>query len=309
MKHTEDIIPLSEQDLVLAKEFQHYLLLERGLSKNTLLSYERDLRQFMTWLACGDIRVSLKDVTTGHVKAFVKDRREQKKNSRSVARSVSALKGFYYWMMDEGLVSVNPVSLLPGIKQDKKLPGVLSEDSVEALLSQPDTDDPVESRDLCMLELLYATGLRVTELVSLRAGQVSLQQGLVRVTGKGQKERLVPMGEIARDQVEFYLNNVRPYLPGSEEPEVLFPSRKGGFMTRQAFWYRVKKYALSAGMAEDISPHQLRHAFATHLLNHGADLRSVQLLLGHSSVSTTQIYTHVANYRLKQLYQQHHPRA
>ena len=145
MKRTEDIISLSEQDLVLAKEFQHYLLLERGLSKNTLLSYERDLRQFMTWLACGDIRVSLKDVTTGHVKAFVKDRREQKKNSRSVARSVSALKGFYYWMMDEGLVSVNPVSLLPGIKQDKKLPGVLSEDSVEALLSQPDTDDPVES--------------------------------------------------------------------------------------------------------------------------------------------------------------------
>ncbi|MBB1485292.1 site-specific tyrosine recombinase XerD [Oceanospirillum sediminis] len=309
MKHTEDIIPLSEQDLVLTKKFQHYLLLERGLSKNTLLSYERDLRQFMSWLVYRDIGVSLKDVTTEHIKAFVKYRHEQKKNSRSVARSVSALKGFYYWMMDEGLISVNPVSLLSGIKQEKKLPGVLSEDSVDTLLAQPDTDDPVESRDLCMLELLYATGLRVTELVSLRAGQVSLQQGVVRVTGKGQKERLVPMGEIARDQMAFYLNNVRPYLPGSEEPDVLFPSRKGGFMTRQAFWYRVKKYALSAGMAKDISPHQLRHAFATHLLNHGADLRSVQLLLGHSSVSTTQIYTHVANYRLKQLYQQHHPRA
>nr|WP_220495460.1 site-specific tyrosine recombinase XerD [Oceanospirillum sediminis] len=295
--------------MVLTKKFQHYLLLERGLSKNTLLSYERDLRQFMSWLVYRDIGVSLKDVTTEHIKAFVKYRHEQKKNSRSVARSVSALKGFYYWMMDEGLISVNPVSLLSGIKQEKKLPGVLSEDSVDTLLAQPDTDDPVESRDLCMLELLYATGLRVTELVSLRAGQVSLQQGVVRVTGKGQKERLVPMGEIARDQMAFYLNNVRPYLPGSEEPDVLFPSRKGGFMTRQAFWYRVKKYALSAGMAKDISPHQLRHAFATHLLNHGADLRSVQLLLGHSSVSTTQIYTHVANYRLKQLYQQHHPRA
>lgn len=293
----------------LLQEFNHYLLLERGLSAHTLEAYRRDLRQFIAWLQEQQGHSDLLVVTTELLKAFVADRFEQGKNARSVARSVSALKTFYYWLLDEGQVSVNPVSLLPKISQVKKLPGVLSEWDVDALLAQPDRADPIEARDRCMLELLYATGLRVSELVGLQTGQVSIQQGLVRVTGKGQKERLVPLGQFALDELEDYLRHTRPLIADIGDSDVLFPSRKGGFMTRQAFWYRIKKYALQAGIEQQISPHQLRHAFATHLLNHGADLRAVQLLLGHSSVSTTQIYTHVANHRLQQLYQEHHPRA
>lgn len=309
MTLSEPLKPLAQADQNLLERFYHYLLLERGLSKNTLLSYERDLRQFGCWWADFSSQKPLADVTTDDLTEFITWRKGARKNARSIARTVSALKGFYYWLMDEGLISANPVSLLPAIRQEKKLPAALSEQDVDALLSQPDKGDVLEARDLCMLELLYATGLRVTELVNLTPGQISLQQGVVRVTGKGQKERLVPLGELALDQLEYYMRSVRPFLPGPSDPGVLFPSRKGGFMTRQAFWYRIKKYALTAGIQEDISPHQLRHAFATHLLNHGADLRAVQMLLGHSSISTTQIYTHVANCRLEQMYQTHHPRA
>lgn len=293
----------------LLQEFHHYLLLERGLSAHTLEAYRRDLRQFTAWLLEQHGHSDLLVVTTELLKEFVADRFEQGKNARSVARSISGLKTFYYWLLDEGQVCVNPVSLLPKISQVKKLPGVLSERDVDDLLKQPDRADPIEARDRCMLELLYATGLRVSELVGLQTGQVSIQQGLVRVTGKGQKERLVPLGQLALDELEDYLRHTRPLIANIGDSDVLFPSRKGGFMTRQAFWYRIKKYAVLAGIEQQISPHQLRHAFATHLLNHGADLRAVQLLLGHSSVSTTQIYTHVANHRLQQLYQTHHPRA
>lgn len=320
---------------ILLVEFNQYLLLERGLSQHTLQAYRRDLLQFIAWLqdsgaysgSKSDSRANssapnnsalntsdyddgvLIAVTTDQLKGFVADSFQQGKNARSVARSISALKTFYYWLLDEGKVVSNPVSLLPKISQVKKLPGVLSEQDVDRLLTEPDLSDPLQARDRCMLELLYATGLRVSELVGLETGQVSIQQGLVRVTGKGQKERLVPLGELALDEMESYLRSVRPEIASISQDKVLFPSRKGGFMTRQAFWYRIKKYALQAGIETSISPHQLRHAFATHLLNHGADLRSVQLLLGHSSVSTTQIYTHVANHRLQQLYQEHHPRA
>ena len=314
-------MPLSSDDLI--KGYLDYLILEKGLSRNTQLAYRRDLKHLVFWLvnpegftgklsskeACCDGQ-RLLELSTAELGEFRETCFNIKFDKRSVARITSALKGFYYWLMDEELVTQNPVSLLGRVRAEKKIPSVLSEHQVEALLAQPNAAEPIEARDHCMLELLYATGLRVTELVSLTAGQVSLQQGIVRVTGKGQKERLVPLGEIALDELTHYWQQVRPYLPGFRATETaLFPSRKGGFMTRQAFWYRVHKYASEAGLPGNLSPHQLRHAFATHLLNHGADLRAVQLLLGHSSVTTTQIYTHVANQRLKQLYQAHHPRA
>ncbi|OOV88773.1 site-specific tyrosine recombinase XerD [Oceanospirillum linum] len=308
---------------VLIQGYLSYLILEKGLSRNTLLAYQRDLKYLVFWLVqpedflksesskkavCDqDVLLAL-DVE--RLLAFREACFAINLDKRSVARIVSALKGFYYWLMDEELIKQNPVSLLPKIRADRKLPAVLSEEQVESLLDQPDRSDPIQARDGCMLELLYATGLRVSELVGLTAGQVSLQQGIVRVTGKGQKERMIPLGETAQDELCHYLKDIRPALPGFKESETaLFPSRKGGAMTRQAFWYRIHKYALAAGLPETLSPHQLRHAFATHLLNHGADLRSLQLLLGHSSVTTTQIYTHVANQRLKELYREHHPRA
>lgn len=307
----------------LIQGYLDYLILEKGLSRNTQLAYRRDLKHLVLWLiepecflrkesskraVCPE--VLLVELNTEQLSRFREDCDKAGLDKRSVARIISAIKGFYYWLMDEERVELNPVSLLPKVKADKKLPSVLSEEQVEALLNQPDRSDPTQARDHCMLELLYATGLRVSELVSLTAGQVSLQQGVVRVTGKGQKERLIPLGEIALDELSVYWQDIRPSLPGFKESDTaLFPSRKGGCMTRQAFWYRIHKYAVEAGLPESLSPHQLRHAFATHLLNHGADLRSVQLLLGHSSVTTTQIYTHVANQRLKQLYQAHHPRA
>lgn len=314
-------MPLSSDDLI--KGYLDYLVLEKGLSRNTQLAYRRDLKHLVFWLinpegfteklsskeACCDGR-RLLDLSTAELGEFREACFNIEFDKRSVARITSALKGFYYWLMDEELVTQNPVSLLGRVRAEKKIPSVLTEAQVEALLAQPNAAESIEARDRCMLELLYATGLRVTELVSLTAGQVSLQQGIVRVTGKGQKERLVPLGEIALDELTHYWQQVRPYLPGFRTTETaLFPSRKGGFMTRQAFWYRVRKYASEAGLPGNLSPHQLRHAFATHLLNHGADLRAVQLLLGHSSVTTTQIYTHVANLRLKQLHSEHHPRA
>jgi len=307
----------------LIQGYLDYLILEKGLSRNTQLAYRRDLKHLVLWLTEPECflrkesskravcpEVLLVELNTEQLSRFREDCDKAGLDKRSVARIISAIKGFYYWLMDEERVELNPVSLLPKVKADKKLPSVLSEEQVEALLNQPDRSDPTQARDHCMLELLYATGLRVSELVSLTAGQVSLQQGVVRVTGKGQKERLIPLGEIALDELSVYWQDIRPSLPGFKESDTaLFPSRKGGCMTRQAFWYRIHKYAVEAGLPESLSPHQLRHAFATHLLNHGADLRSVQLLLGHSSVTTTQIYTHVANQRLKQLYQAHHPRA
>ena len=307
----------------LIRGYLDYLILEKGLSRNTQLAYRRDLKHLVLWLtepAQFLLNMSSRDavcheadlltLTTEQLQAFRDACDKAGLDKRSVARIISAIKGFYYWLMDEERVAQNPVSLLARVKTSRKLPHVLSEAQVEQLLQQPDRDDPLEARDRCMLEVLYATGLRVTELVSLSAGQVSLQQGVVRVTGKGQKERLVPLGEIALDELDYYWRRVRPSLPGYTCGETaLFPSRKGGVMTRQAFWYRVHKYAARGGLPENLSPHQLRHAFATHLLNHGADLRAVQLLLGHASVTTTQIYTHIANYRLRQLHQVHHPRA
>jgi len=226
----------------------------------------------------------------------------------STSRMLSCLRGFFRYLLREELISEDPVLLIDSPKKGRALPKTLTEDDVERLLNAPELNDPVHFRDRAMLEVLYATGLRVTELVSLQLFEVNLNQGVVRVMGKGGKERLVPLGEEAISWVQRYLVQVRPLLLGENISDVLFPSRRGQMMTRQTFWHRIKHYALIAGIDKPLSPHVMRHAFATHLLNHGADLRVVQMLLGHSDLSTTQIYTHVAQQRLQSLHQQHHPR-
>jgi integrase/recombinase XerD len=221
---------------------------------------------------------------------------------------LSCLRGFYQYQLRESRISLDPTLDIDSPKMGRPLPKSLSEQDVEALLNAPDTDEPLELRDKAMLELLYASGLRVTELITLQVGQLSVNQGVVRVMGKGSKERLVPTGEEALDWLQRYMKDGRPALLGARMSDTMFPSRRGAVMTRQTFWYRIKIYAQRAGIRQSLSPHTLRHAFATHLINHGADLRVVQLLLGHSDLSTTQIYTHVAKERMKDLHAQHHPR-
>jgi len=284
--------------------FLDALWLERGLSRNTLESYGRDLAQFDHWIEHG----SLQTVDGAAIEAYLADRLEHRQSARSVARLLSCLRGFYRYLLRESQISIDPTLGIDSPKLGRPLPKSLSERDVERLLEAPDSDDFLQLRDRAMLELLYASGLRVTELVTLQLGQVSINQGVVRVMGKGSKERLVPTGEEALAWLLEYIERSRPLLLRGKVSEVLFPSRRGAAMTRQAFWYRVKLYARRAGIDRALSPHTLRHAFATHLVNHGADLRVVQLLLGHSDLSTTQIYTHVARERMKSLHAQHHPR-
>jgi len=278
--------------------------LERGLSRNTLEAYGRDLGQFDRWLD----RASLLAVDRATIEAYLANRLVHRQSARSTARLLSCLRSFYRYLLRESEIPVDPTLNIDSPKLGRPLPKSLSEVDVERLLEAPDSGDFLELRDRAMLELLYASGLRVTELVTLQLGQVSMSQGVVRVMGKGSKERLVPTGEEALAWLRDYCVQSRPLLLRGKVSEVLFPSRRGSAMTRQTFWYRVKLYALRAGIDTSLSPHTLRHAFATHLINHGADLRVVQLLLGHSDLSTTQIYTHVAQERMKALHAEHHPR-
>jgi len=296
----------SEVDHPLINRFIEQLWFEHGLAENTLSSYRNDLQQLLVFFNAQQIQ--LEQAQTLDLQAFISQRYQQGQKPASAARQLSSLRRFYRFLIQQRLREDDPCALLAQPKLEKKLPGTLSEAEVEALLAQPDLSDPIQHRDLAMLEVLYATGLRVTELVSLQIEQLSLCQGLVRVVGKGGKERLVPLGEQALDVLEGYLKLARPQLL-KQESDVLFPSLRGQQMTRQTFWHRIKHYAMLAGVKSHLSPHTLRHAFATHLLNHGADLRVVQMLLGHSDLSTTQIYTHVANERLRSVYHQHHPRA
>lgn len=291
----------------LIQQFLDALWLERGLSDNTIASYRTDLEKFSAWLDGQGSSVLLADLDT--LQHYLAWRIDQGFAATSTARFLSALRRFYQYLNREKLRADDPTVLLEGPKLPKPLPGDLSEAEVSALLAAPGHDDPVELRDKAMLELLYATGLRVSELVGLCAEHVSLRQGLVRVVGKGSKERLVPMGEEAMHWLTRYYREARPLLIPEGSCDVVFPSKRGRMMTRQTFWHRIKLYAIRAGIAGELSPHTLRHAFATHLLNHGADLRVVQMLLGHSDLSTTQIYTHVAGERLKALHGEHHPRA
>ena len=287
------------------ESFLEHLWLEKGLSENTLSAYKTDLFQFQVFLH--GIEKQVENCQDLDVEAYLSYRYDKGFKPRSTARCLSALKRFFKYLVATKVREDNPTALTQAPKIGQQLPKVLSEEDVEALLNCQELEDPIEFRDRVMMEILYASGLRVSELVGLTLSNISLNQNLIRVVGKGQKERLVPMGEVAADWLQQYIKLARPALLKNES-DVLFPSKRGQQMTRQTFWHRIKYYAQIAGIKAHLSPHTLRHAFATHLLNHGADLRVVQMLLGHSDLSTTQIYTHVAKERLKSLHGEHHPR-
>ena len=297
---------MSERDTTLLERFLDALWLERGLSENTLSAYRSDLQGLSQWLQRQQL--DLVSADRADLLGYLQRRVEEGAKPRSSARLLSSIRRFYRYLVRERLVSEDPSSRIDAPKVGRPLPKSLTEEEVEALLAAPDTSNLLGMRDRAMLEVLYASGLRVSELVGLVLPQLNVQQGLVKVIGKGNKERLVPLGEEALSWVERYVRETRGLLLGAMQSDVLFPSRRGSAMTRQAFWQLIKRYALLAGISKSLSPHTLRHAFATHLLNHGADLRVVQLLLGHSTLSTTQIYTHVARERLKNLHAIHHPR-
>ena len=296
-------MPAADQALVDA--FADALWLEDGLSKNTLAAYRSDLTQFADWLAARG--TALSTAQEADVQGYLADRFAHSK-ATSANRRLTVLRRFYRWTVRERHTQHDPCVNLDAAKQAPRFPKTLSEAQVEALLKAPDLATPLGLRDRTMLEVLYATGLRVSELVSLRTFEVGLNEGAVRVMGKGSKERLVPLGEVAVDWIERYLREARGTILHGQMADALFVTARGTAMTRQMFWVLIKRHALAAGISVPISPHTLRHAFATHLLNHGADLRVVQLLLGHADISTTQIYTHVARERLKQLHATHHPR-
>ena len=287
-------------------DFIDRIWLEEGLSRNTLDSYRQDLTQFAGWLekagASDLLQVGQEDIQRYLAFKFPTSK------PRTVSRLIASLRRLYRFALRENKISVDPTLQIESPKLPSSLPKSLSEEDVESLLNAPNLNEPIGLRDRAMLEILYASGLRVSELVGLKVTEVSLTEGVVRVTGKGSKTRLVPMGEVAVDWISRYLNEGRPQILEKRLSDSMFVTQRRSAMTRQAFWYLIKRYALLAGIHKPMSPHVLRHAFATHLLNHGADLRVVQMLLGHSDISTTQIYTHVARERLKKLHSEHHPR-
>lgn len=279
---------------------------ERGLSQNTLQSYRYDLQQLARHQEKRER--SLMSASREDLLHFLSEQVGAGRSPRSLSRYLSGFRQLYQWLLREGRILKDPSALIESPKLGRSLPKALSEDQVEALLQAPDAETALGLRDRTMLELMYATGLRVSELILLEIGSLNLNQGVVRVTGKGGKERLVPLGEEAISWVQRYMLESRPQLMnGADCPLIFVTARKNG-MTRQAFWYAIRKHAAAAAISHQVSPHMLRHSFATHLLNHGADLRVVQLLLGHSDLSTTQIYTHIAREGLKQLHSKHHPR-
>jgi integrase/recombinase XerD len=285
------------------ERFLDALWLEAGLSRNTLDAYRSDLERLAGWL-----KTPLETVTRGQLQDYLADCVRRGMRPRTTARLLSSLRRFYQYLLREGAVSGDPTALLESPKLGRPLPKSLTEQQVEQLLAAPDVQTPLGLRDRAMLETLYATGVRVSELVTLGLSQLNLGAGVIRVIGKGNKERLVPLGEEANLWLQRYLAGARPALLRDRASDVLFPTARAAAMTRQAFWHAIKRHARVAGIETGLSPHTLRHAFATHLLNHGADLRVVQMLLGHADLSTTQIYTQVACERLKQLHAQHHPR-
>jgi len=295
-------------DAELLDEFSDALWLEDGLSRNTLESYRRDLNKFAEWLekqrGCGIVATTHADIQ-GFLAYLMGG---QKAKATSTSRAISSLKRLFRHLLRQNRITADPTLQIATPKLPRSLPKSLTEEDVELLLGAPHVETPLGMRDRTMLEVLYASGLRVSELVGLSVAQVSLDMGVTRVMGKGSKERLVPLGEEALDWVRKYLAEARPALLSGKLSDALFVTQRGEAMTRQMFWYLIKKHAREGGLHKPLSPHTLRHAFATHLLNHGADLRVVQMLLGHSDISTTQIYTHVARERLKALHAMHHPR-
>lgn len=290
----------------LIERFLDSLWAERGLSDNSLKSYRHDLLHLQNRLAVrGQV---IKAATREDLLAVLAAEFQQGKSPRSVSRYLSAYRQFYRWLVREGMINSDPVALIESPKIGRGLPKALSEEDVESLLVAPDTKTTLGVRDRAMLELMYATGLRVSELVGLELSNLNLNQGVIRVIGKGQKERLVPIGDEAYESLKLYLSDGRPALLKGKQTDCVFVTTRKAGMTRQAFWYMLRRYAVQCGISRKISPHMLRHSFATHLLNHGADLRVVQLLLGHSDLSTTQIYTHIAREGLKRMHEVHHPR-
>ncbi len=298
--------PGTAVDQVLLDNFSDTLWLEAGLSKNTLASYRADLAQFSSWLGLRD--KTLDRVEPADLHGYLRDFSRRAK-STSQRRLIASLRRLYQHLLAIGKIQADPTLNIEPPPRPERFPKTLSEAQVEALLAAPDVDAPLGLRDRAMLEVLYATGLRVSELVALKLFEAGLNEGVVRVFGKGSKERLVPLGEVALEWLERYLQEARPQLLAGRNCDALFVTRRGAGLTRQRFWTLIKRHAAHAGIEPArISPHTLRHAFATHLINHGADLRVVQLLLGHADISTTQVYTHVARERLKRLHAQHHPR-
>ncbi len=288
------------------ERFLDAIWMERGLSKNTLAAYRADLKCLGKWL--DERHAGLIHATRSDLLAFIAWRVDCGARPRSTARQLSSFRRFFRFLVRESVIAEDPTEQIAMPKIGRSLPKSLTEGEVEAVLAAPTLSDPLGHRDRTMLEVLYASGLRVTELINLRMGQVNLNQGVVRVIGKGDRERLIPLGEESQQWVREFIDGARSEILLERQTDYLFPTRRGDRMTRQAFWHIIKRYAKKAGIEKELSPHTLRHAFATHLLNHGADLRVVQMLLGHSDLSTTQIYTHVARERMKDLHTKHHPR-
>ena len=283
------------------RSFLNYLLVDKGLSNNTVKAYEADISSFFQWLDNEDLKY--KNLQEDHINQYISFLFQRKMRSSSVNRKISSIKSFYIFLVKRNFVKNSPLNDLVTPKQEKYLPESMSEAEVDKLLNSPDVTNKIENRDKAMIEMLYATGMRISELVNLKITDVDMKRCVVKVFGKGSKERLVPFGETALDSLKSYLND-REQSSSKE----IFLSNRGKKMTRVAFWQRVKVYLIRENLKNSISPHTLRHAFATHLLNRGADLRSVQLLLGHSDLSTTQIYTHIAKQRLSDVLKKHHPR-
>ncbi|MEJ2128641.1 MAG: site-specific tyrosine recombinase XerD [Woeseiaceae bacterium] len=290
----------------LVDRFLDAIWMERGLSQNTLGAYRADLMTLGRGLAEHD--KSIEEAEKADLLEFIAGRVEGGAKPRSTARQLSSFRRFFRYIMREGLRDTDPTADIEMPRIGRSLPKTLSEEEVDSLLNAPNTDEPLGHRDRAMLELLYATGLRVSELINLKQSQINFNQGVLRIVGKGDRERLIPLGEESQRWLKDFIDGPRMEILLERQTDYLFPTRRGDRMTRQAFWHIIKRYAEKGGVRKKLSPHSLRHAFATHLLNRGADLRVVQLLLGHSDLSTTQIYTHVARERLKDLHGDHHPR-
>jgi len=291
----------------LLDSFLSYLAVEKGLSENTLESYGRDVKKFIVYLEQEKI-AAVSDVEYRHIADFLTLSKEKGFTATTIVRSIVSIKQFFKYLIIEKLITEDPASQIKTPKMKQSIPGVISLDDVETLLGAPDESTPEGLRDSAMLEVLYATGIRVSELVGLKLNDVNFDHGYVIVYGKGSKERIVPVGEKAREKMLAYLADARPLILKLRKAKALFATRRGSGMTRQGFWKLIKNYSLKAGISKKISPHTLRHSFATHLLERGADLRTIQIMLGHSDISTTQIYTHVESERLKEIHKKYHPR-
>lgn len=296
------------EDEAIITRFADAIWLEDGLGEKTRQAYRSDLARLAAWLEDQPGRPLLMAANRTHLLAWMSSGLAQGVKTSTAARRLSGMRRFYRYLLREGLIAEDPTLRIDSPRLPRRLPDSLTEADVEALLAEPDPELPIELRDKAMMEILYGCGLRVSELTGLRVDQVNLRQGVVRISGKGDKERLVPLGEEAVDWLLRYMKEARAELLKGRSCDALFPGNRPAAMTRQTFWYRIKHYAARVGIRKHLSPHTLRHAFATHLLNRGADLRVVQMLLGHSDLSTTQIYTHVARQRLQSLHQAHHPR-